>query len=371
MSRHYDVAIVGGYGEVGIHTARYLEEQGHRVVVGGRSPAKGRDVMNRERIDAAVTHLDLYDPNSLAAFCGSAKLVINTAGPSSSIEDRIAQAAVDAGSHFIDVGIMEVLDKQMAEREEELKQKDLACIYGTGLHPGLDDIIAQYADIQASKELDELDSLEVFFGDKSPWNGKGSLRDIVWGFHEGALSMYFGFLKDGKYKQANLFNGFKKVYFEEVSRLRWALMYQPLLAHLGNRYTTVASWGWYDFSIILSSLWTKYRFKPGSDDGVDYMYRKIVERNQAYEHLDTDTFLYVIVKGKKAGRHKELEYRIVLPRNRGYWVVGIVPAIAADWLLKGRIGFRGAGGLVKLVDPMDFMDEMAKFGVGVAFRERV
>lgn len=368
--RDHDVAIVGGYGEVGIHTARHLVRQGHKVLVGGRSPERGRQIMSREGLPVSVEHVDIFDDHSVREFCGSAKIVINTAGPSSAIGDRIAVAALDARSHFVDVGIMEVLDKQMKDRESELKGSGLACIYGTGLHPGLDDIFAQYCDQDAADELEALESLEVFFGDKSAWNGKGSLRDIVWGMHEGALSLYFGFLEKGSFRQAGLFNGFKQMYFQEVGKLRWAMMFQPLLTHLGSRYPRVASWGWYDFSIILSGLWTKYRYRPGSEAGVEYMYRKIVERNQAYADLETDTFLFTVVKGKRKETMRELEYRVVLPRDRGYWVVGIVPALTADWLLSGRIDFRGAGGLGNIVEPRGFMQEMSRLNVRVGSRER-
>lgn len=368
--RAHDIAIVGGYGEVGVHTARYLVEQGHRVVVGGRAPDRGREVLARANLPVPVERVDWSEPSSLARFCSSARIVINTAGPSSAIGDRIARCALDCGSHFIDVGIMEVLDKSMQRASEELQAKGLACIYGTGLHPGLDDIFALYADQDAARELDGFDSLEVFFGDKSPWNGKGSLRDIVWGMHEGAMSLYFGFLKNGQYQKANLFNGFKRVHFEEVDRLRWALMFQPLLSHLGARYPFLASWGWFDFDIILAGLWTKLRFEPGSEAAVDYMYRKIVERNRAYQHMATDTFLYTIVKGRRGDRERELEYRLVLPRDRGYWAVGIVPAITAHWLLSGQLAFRGAGGLGNIVDVGAFMREVARFGVTIACRER-
>lgn len=370
MTRTYDVAIVGGYGEVGIHATRRLSEQGHRVLVGGRSPEKGRAVLAEAGIKADVAQLDIFDDASLNAFCSQARVVLNTAGPSSSIEDRIAVFSLQNGSHFFDCGIMEVLNEKVEARSDEWKNKDLACIYATGLHPGLDDLFGGYADAKAAEHLDRFTSLEVFFGDKSPWNGKGSLRDIVWGLYQGALSYYYGFLKDGAYTKAGMFNGFKKVQFEEVGNLRWALMYQPLLAHLGQRYPFVASWSWYDFSIIGAAVWTKFRYKLGDEAGVDYMYKKIVERNRQYDHLDTDTFVYVIVKGEKGGQKKELEYRIVLPRERGYWAVGIVPAVAVDWFLKGRITHRGAGALGNIVDPVAFLEDMQSVGLNIQFRER-
>ncbi|QJI37722.1 saccharopine dehydrogenase NADP-binding domain-containing protein [Pseudomonas sp. ADAK13] len=99
-----NVGIVGGYGHVGRQVARVLV--GHyRLRLGGRDPGQGRRFNHRELNGRAeVRELDLWDARSLAAFCSGCELVINCAGPSYKVLDRVALAALASGADYLDVG---------------------------------------------------------------------------------------------------------------------------------------------------------------------------------------------------------------------------------------------------------------------------
>lgn len=94
------IGIVGASGAVGRSTAQHLRLWGDtRLRLGGR------------RIDALhqvagpgdeVIHLDLTDPASLAAFCQGCDVVVNTAGPTATVMDRVARAAIAAGADYVD-----------------------------------------------------------------------------------------------------------------------------------------------------------------------------------------------------------------------------------------------------------------------------
>jgi hypothetical protein len=99
-----NVGIVGGYGHVGRQVARVLV--GHyRLRLGGRDPGQGQHFNHRELNGRAeVRELDLWDARSLAAFCSGCELVINCAGPSYKVLDRVALAALASGADYLDVG---------------------------------------------------------------------------------------------------------------------------------------------------------------------------------------------------------------------------------------------------------------------------
>lgn len=98
------VGVVGGYGHVGRQVAHILVES-CRVRLGGRDPEQGRRLNERcLNNQAEVRELDLWNAQSLAVFCNGCDLVINCAGPSYRVLDRVAVAALSAGADYIDTG---------------------------------------------------------------------------------------------------------------------------------------------------------------------------------------------------------------------------------------------------------------------------
>jgi hypothetical protein len=96
------VAVLGGTGVVGRAAVRMLTRLGiDELRVGSRrvksaGPQEFPPGAERRRVDAG-------DPESMAEFCAGARLVLNCAGPSYLLADRVARAALAAGSDYVDV----------------------------------------------------------------------------------------------------------------------------------------------------------------------------------------------------------------------------------------------------------------------------
>ncbi|MFF7943497.1 saccharopine dehydrogenase NADP-binding domain-containing protein [Nocardia gamkensis] len=96
------VAVLGGTGVVGRAAVRMLTRLGiDELRVGSRQvnsagPQELPLGAERRRVDAG-------DPASMAEFCAGARLVLNCAGPSYLLADRVARAALAAGSDYVDV----------------------------------------------------------------------------------------------------------------------------------------------------------------------------------------------------------------------------------------------------------------------------
>ncbi|GGS29390.1 saccharopine dehydrogenase NADP-binding domain-containing protein [Actinokineospora fastidiosa] len=91
------VAVLGAAGLVGRAAVGMLRELGVGEVRAGFRRTPPRDGF------AEPVHVDADDPVSLARFCADADLVLNCAGPSYLLLDRVARAALAAGAHYVDV----------------------------------------------------------------------------------------------------------------------------------------------------------------------------------------------------------------------------------------------------------------------------
>ncbi|MFI2410416.1 saccharopine dehydrogenase NADP-binding domain-containing protein [Streptomyces sp. NPDC018947] len=101
-----DVAVLGGYGAVGAAALQFVAERrpGTTVRIGGRSRAQAQGLLDKLGTEGEARQADLYDGRSLAEFCRGARLVLNCAGPSYRVLDRVAWAATAAGAAYVDPG---------------------------------------------------------------------------------------------------------------------------------------------------------------------------------------------------------------------------------------------------------------------------
>ncbi|MEY9910944.1 hypothetical protein ABIA35_007195 [Catenulispora sp. MAP12-49] len=116
------VGLIGGYGAVGRAAAAQLAAWGRGpVLVAGRDAARA-DVV-----------LDLDDGDALAAFCDQVEVTVNCAGPSYRVLDRVARAALAAGSHYVDPGGDDPVHDLLAEVDTVAK----TVVLSAGMLPGL------------------------------------------------------------------------------------------------------------------------------------------------------------------------------------------------------------------------------------------
>lgn len=94
--------MLGATGVVGRAAVRMLTRLGTDVVrLGARQVDSARQQHDSPGVD--WRRVDADDPDSLADFCAGARLVLNCAGPSYLLADRVARAALAAGSDYVDV----------------------------------------------------------------------------------------------------------------------------------------------------------------------------------------------------------------------------------------------------------------------------
>jgi hypothetical protein len=120
VARACPVGVVGGYGAVGRAAVNQFLAWGvGPVMVGGRDKAR-----------AAVV-VDVDDRASLDRFCAGCQVVVNCAGPSCEVLDKVARAALENGAHYVDPGGDDAVHASLSTVD------GLSAVLSAGMLPGL------------------------------------------------------------------------------------------------------------------------------------------------------------------------------------------------------------------------------------------
>ncbi|MFD9895051.1 saccharopine dehydrogenase NADP-binding domain-containing protein [Amycolatopsis sp. NPDC059027] len=138
------IGVVGGYGAVGATASRrILRSAAARVRIGGRNLTAARELVTTEPATsgppAEAMAVDFTDGDSLARFCAGCRVVLNCAGPSYRIADRVARAAFAAGADYVDVGGYDATHKLLAGTAP-----GRTAVLSAGVLPGLSGLLPRW-----------------------------------------------------------------------------------------------------------------------------------------------------------------------------------------------------------------------------------
>jgi hypothetical protein len=131
------IAVLGGYGDVGTQACRLLHRHSDVALrIGGRDLDRARalavDALSGRAEPRAV---DLTDDVSLLRFAAGCDVVLNCAGPSFQVTDRVATAAERVSAHYVDAGGDDALYGRLDAAR--LAATDRCAVLSAGLQPGL------------------------------------------------------------------------------------------------------------------------------------------------------------------------------------------------------------------------------------------
>jgi hypothetical protein len=136
------VAVLGAYGGVGSAAVHQLHAWGAGPLrLGGRDIRCARRLLATTGAAGEAVAVDAADPASLAGFCAAARLVVNCAGPSSVLEERVAVAALEAGADYVDAGGDEPLHGALERLG--LPPAGRCALVSAGMQPGLSALLVR------------------------------------------------------------------------------------------------------------------------------------------------------------------------------------------------------------------------------------
>jgi len=132
------IGIVGASGAVGGAALANLSSEGRYVL---RAGYRSQPLHHTIAADVKQQQVNIDDEVSLARFCKNCSIVLNAAGPSCRIGDRVARAADEAGAHYVDTFGGALLVQQLAT----LPLSPGCCvIHSAGIYPGLSALLPRW-----------------------------------------------------------------------------------------------------------------------------------------------------------------------------------------------------------------------------------
>ncbi|UZJ40707.1 saccharopine dehydrogenase NADP-binding domain-containing protein [Prosthecochloris sp. SCSIO W1101] len=354
------IGIVGGYGRVGEETARHLIAQtGYEVVVAGRDPKKAyeaAEMLGERRVSGEA--MDINDRDMLDAFCRRCDLVINCAGPSWCIMDRIAAAALRQGIHYVDPGGYEPLVDALSGEQKRLEEKGLVFIAAAGLLPGMSGLFPSYV-VQSCFE--RVDSLEVYYVGHDKWTFN-SAYDIASSL-DGSDSWETAYYENGETKKAGPFSMSKKTALPApIGTIRSYLMFTEELKKVveANGVKRAHAYGTNSgrrMPMVMASI---KLFKQSRTHEQRQRSAKRIVRAAEKDLREKDPcfMVHVVAEGEEKGGRKKLA--ATLSFQDTYKPTGIVAANAARFVLENKVNGGGLFLLPESVDVKDFMSLLEK-----------
>lgn len=165
------VAIIGGYGAIGAVVARELHQHTDaELVLAGRDLSRASDAAASFGQRVSGRRTDLFAPESLAELCRDSDLIVNCAGPSHHVRDRVVRAATAAGRHFVDAGGAEATFPALTATWHDPEQAGLVAIVDAGWIPGLSGVLTHLLAKRAREQFERVQRIELWFGDRSAWS---------------------------------------------------------------------------------------------------------------------------------------------------------------------------------------------------------
>jgi hypothetical protein len=163
-----EVAVVGGYGDVGRRAVGFLHRAGVPVRIGGRDPHAAEAVASELGATARARAVDLTEPASLADFVDGATVVLNCAGPSTWIGDRVWRAARDADAGYVDAASDLLLEPSAQDGNGP------PSVVAAGWMPGISGLMCR----ALAAELDRVTTLTSYAGVRDRFTATGA-RDYL------------------------------------------------------------------------------------------------------------------------------------------------------------------------------------------------
>ncbi|MEM1255612.1 MAG: saccharopine dehydrogenase NADP-binding domain-containing protein [Cyanobacteria bacterium P01_H01_bin.21] len=363
MSKTRTIGVIGAYGQTGVVVvSELLKRTDCTLLIGGRDAQKVHHLVQvmGERVIGKV--IDINDKKTLSEFCASCAIVLNCAGPSYSVLDKVAQAAKEHGCHYVDPGGYDYVLEKIQADQTEIADKNLSFLLSAGWMPGLLEIFPMYVEVSAAQYFDQLNSLDIYYGDPSAWSTVGALDqvDLIQRYSHKST----GIFSYGEWKPKSLLSaaptvvlpqplGKQRVFLQALPEIKQFAAQRDFYQRIGSYVGLVST------STLLTSLYIKLFMKDKplpAARRLQAAYKNDFERSQRI-----GGFIVATIDGFK----DQQPHRVVgtLLEKMHYWITGLVPAIAVEMLLNEKITKRGCYYLHEVVDPQYFMSELFKAGV--------
>lgn len=336
--------LLGATGHVGRAAADTLIGMGkYEVHLGVRDAEKAEKMFQGK---AAVSVIDIFDSEKLKDFCRGCDIVINCAGPSELIGDRVLKACIENGAFYVDPAGGQRLIKLLSAQNNRLCEKKLAAVSSAGVFPGLTEIVTRYA---SEKYFDEALEVKLYFAGegKLSYNAVSDIGSEITSDTDGEKRKEF----------------IRDKFFSEISENRCG--YELNVAEFNKACNELEMdkyrfYNTYPDIKFLNKLMEVAEYEEKNDK--DGKKARLVELQHFYEERKDKelTFIRAEIKGYKDGIYIEKKVSFMAKKDWNVFT-GIIAALTADHVLGS--GKSGALRADEAVLTERFMNDLEKYGL--------
>ena len=360
MNERIPFGVVGGYGATGRMVVSELRRstQGE-ILVGGRDLAQAKALAAEFDGRVSAARLDVLDATSLDGFCSRCSIVVNCAGPVRVLQDRVAQAAFRARSHYVDGAGLGLVKEPMMTRSWEIADGRLSFVISAGWLPGLTEVAPLYAKAHARAKMDEIASLTVYFGDSGDWSAN-ALRDAVWYIRNAGVNKPFYFHR-GERVSAGMSAASRKTNLGgRIGEVLVSMYPLPEQVEIGQRLQDCDFFAYSYLAgrqVVLAGALISMLPLP------EKLGVRLLRNAFRKSRLPVGGFVVAQVRGRAQGRRVVATTQVTYPKNKDYWMNGLVLATVARMVAEGNRIQVGVHFLADAVNADVLMAELLKAGV--------
>jgi hypothetical protein len=170
------VAVLGGYGTFGARVSRDLAGRGHRVIVAGRDPRRAEALARALGPEHAGMGADVRELAACRRAIRGAAVAVVCAGPFSALGEAPARAALEEGTHYVDIADDRAYIRGLRALDAEFARARLCAAYGCSSLPAVSSALA--LSIVGAGDRPRRARVTLYIGSANP-KGEASVRAMV------------------------------------------------------------------------------------------------------------------------------------------------------------------------------------------------
>lgn len=363
--RPWRAVVIGGNGNFGARICRDLAaNDAIRAIAAARrgsGSAFGREVEQ--------ARLDLRSPDlALQLKRLSPALVIHCAGPFQGQDYRVAEAALSAGAHYIDLADGRDFVTGFAQRfDSAARAAGVLMVSGASTVPALSSAVVD--ELQGRfRKMEEI-RVAIAPGQRAP-RGEATIAAVL-----SYAGRPFKWLRDGVWRDAWGWQELKRVRFAGLGR-RWAAACDvPDLALFPQRYPevrTVEFRAALELAVQQFALWTGAALRRGGLPlTLERAARPLRRVALLLDRFGTDRggMLVSVTGVRRDGSRGRVEWHLTAEANHGPEIPCMAATVLASKLARGELPPPGAYPCVGLLRLAEFEPEFARWRISASIEE--